>query len=658
VCGVFGVLGKNNKNSKVVVLNALSRLNHRGPDAWGVYVNNALGLGHTRLSIIDIQDGHQPMDSDIGIISFNGEIYNYIELRQELIAQGYTFKTNSDTEVILKLYESIGTRCFEKLNGEFAILIWDKKLERLIAARDRYGIRPLYVLLRNESYFFSSEMKAFDTLDNYKREIDPQNLFEHGLLWNTLADNTVYKDILTIESGTFETFNIEGRIAKERYYQVGESFSVNDSADSFVNAKKAFKALLNDSVSLRLRSDVPVGTYLSGGIDSTIISQLVKNQTNHTFKTFSVAFNDQNLDESEFQKLASKKVNSVHHEVKISNRDVDNNLLKTIYHAERPIFRTAPVPLHLLSNKVKETDTKVVLTGEGADEILFGYDTFKELKILNEWKSSNGDSAAIEYLKELYPHLSHYADARQFAFIKMYYEGFLNDFENEFNGLNIRLANNKIIEKYFNKNLGLKFDKTALLDKFKTTLPANYTSWSLLQKNSFLEIKTLLQGYLLSSQGDRMAMSNSIEGRFPFLDHRVVEMAFSMPDDYKLKGFDQKYILKQAFESEIPKEITNRPKRPYMAPDLIAFIDSKGQLSDLASTLLSEECIEEYGLFDTKIVKRFLNKFKNGVPENTGYRDNMIFMFLLTSQICQYWINNPPEVELDMNKCVVDILDI
>jgi len=658
VCGVFGVLDANNQNKKKIVLNALSRLNHRGPDEWGVYLNKFVGLGHTRLSIIDIEDGQQPMQSSDYIISFNGEIYNYLELRSDLESQGYSFNTNSDTEVILKLYESIGIDCFEKLNGEFAILIWDKKCEHLIAARDRYGIRPLYALQHNNAFLFSSEMKVFDTLDNYKREINAQNLFEHGLFWNTLADNTVYKDILTIESGTFEVFNTSGRIVKERYYQVGESFKVNETADNFVNTKKAFKELLNDSVSLRLRSDVPVGTYLSGGIDSTIISQLVKNQTNHTFKTFSVAFNDKSLDESDFQKLASKKVNSVHHEVKISNRDVDDNLLKTIYHTERPIFRTAPIPLHLLSNKVKETNTKVVLTGEGADEILFGYDTFKELKILKEWKMSNGDSAAIESLKELYPHLSHYADARQFAFIKMYYEGFLNDFENEFNGLNIRLANNKIIEKYFNKSLGLKFDKTTLLEKFKTTLPANYSSWSLLQKNSYLEIKTLLQGYLLSSQGDRMAMSNSIEGRFPFLDHRVVEMAFSMPDDYKLKGFDQKHILKQAFESEIPKEITNRPKRPYMAPDLIAFIDSKGKLSDLASTLLSDKCIEEYGLFDTKIVKRFLNKFKNGVPENTGYRDNMVFMFLLTSQICQYWINNPPEVELDMNKCVVDILDM
>lgn len=658
MCGVFGVLGKNNKNKKDVVLNALSRLNHRGPDAWGVYVNNTLGLGQTRLSIIDIEDGHQPMDSDIGVISFNGEIYNYIELRQELIAQGYTFKTNSDTEVILKLYESIGTRCFEKLNGEFAILIWDKSKEQLIVGRDRYGIRPLYTLTHANNVYFSSEMKAFDTLSGYQRRFNIQNLFEHGLFWNTLGTDSVYKDIYTIESGTFEVFNVNGRLTKERYYQVGETFEVNAPVESFEDAKLAFKTLLNDSVALRLRSEVPVGTYLSGGIDSTIISKLVKNQTQHTFKTFSVAFQDKNLDESQFQKLASNQVNSVHHEVKISNQDVDNNLLKAIYHTERPIFRTAPVPLHLLSSNVRNSDTKVVLTGEGADEILFGYDTFKELKILEAWKSTNGDSAAIESLKELYPHLSHYADERQFAFIKMYYEGFLNDFNNEFNGLNIRLANNKIIEKYFNKDLGLKFDKSALSEKLKANLPENYVSWSLLQKNSFLEIKTLLQGYLLSSQGDRMAMSHSIEGRFPFLDHRVVEMAFSLPDEYKLNRFDQKHILKHAFENEIPKEITNRPKRPYMAPDLIAFINSDGQLSDLASTMLSEQCIEEYGLFDKKMVKRFLNKFKNGVPENTGYRDNMIFMFILTSQICQYWINNPSETKLDMSKCAVDIMDM
>lgn len=180
MCGVFGVLGVHKQNKKNIVVNALSHLNHRGPDAWGLYVNRVIGLGHTRLSIIDIEDGHQPMQSSYCIISFNGEIYNYIELRKELESQGYSFNTNSDTEVILKLYESIGTNCFKMLNGEFSVLIWDKKSEQLVVGRDRYGIRPLYVLLHDRAYFFSSEMKAFDALAHYKREINPQHLLNMG----------------------------------------------------------------------------------------------------------------------------------------------------------------------------------------------------------------------------------------------------------------------------------------------------------------------------------------------------------------------------------------------------------------------------------------------------------------------------------------------
>ena len=659
MCGIFGVLGLgvDNPHKREILKKAISQLGHRGPDAWGIYVSSAVGLGHTRLSIIDVNEGHQPMCASEYVISFNGEIYNYIELRQSLESQGYRFKTKSDTEVLLTLYRAEGEACFAKLNGQFAVLIWDKKRSQLVVARDRYGIRPLYALEHGGYYYFSSEMKAFDTLSNYQREITPQGLFEHALLWNTLLDDTIYKRVRSIESGTYEVFSLNGLQQKCRYYQVGENFHSENQTPDFEASKQQFHNLMQNSVRLRLRSDVPVGAYLSGGIDSTVISELVNKQTNHEFKTFSVAFADKSFDESEFQLLASKQIGSTHQVVNIQRKDIDKYMSHSIFHTERPIFRTAPVPLHLLSKKVGETDIKVVLTGEGADEILFGYDTFKELKILSEWKAGAGDALVTESIKKLYPHLDHYADTRQVGFMKMYYKGFIDDFENEFCGLNIRIANNKIVKNFFNKDLGVTFDKDVLRERLKRMLPEAYPTWSLLQKNSFLEIKTLLQGYLLSSQGDRMAMGNSVEGRFPFLDHRVVEMVFAMPDEFKLNGFDQKHILKETYKHTIPAEITNRPKQPYMAPDLTAFIGGEGQLSELAGEMFSTERIKKYGLFDQKMVARFLNKFKNGVPEQTGYRDNMLFIFMLTTQLSQFWIDHLPDRELDLTRCVVDITD-
>jgi len=656
MCGVFGVLGHSSDSDtrRELIKSAISALEHRGPDEWGIYNTSKVGLGHTRLSIIDVQDGHQPMKSDDYVISYNGEIFNYLELREELVAQGCHFNTHSDTEVILKIYQYFGVDGFVKLNGQFAALIWDASINSLVVVRDRLGIRPLYCVTFENNVYFSSEMKAFDTIPGFKRTVNPNHLFEHALFWNTLADKTVYESIRSISAGTYEIFNSSGEHKVSRYYQIGETLA-SQKQESYDESRDSFKALLADSVKLRLRSDVPVGAYLSGGIDSTVISYMVNEQTNHAFKTFSVAFEDERLDESKYQIMASAEIGSIHSSVVISNEDIDNNISNAIYYGERPVFRTAPVPLHLLSKDVQQHDIKVVLTGEGADEILCGYDVFKELKILNHWKNNPNSESIVQSIQSLYPHLDHYADKRRFGLMKMYYEGFLNSYENDFAGLNIRMTNNKVIANYFNKDLGITYNEEEQLETLRSILPDDYANWTLMQKQSFLELKTLLPGYLLSSQGDRMAMSHSIEGRFPFLDHRVVEKAFAMPDEYKLKNFDQKHILKDIFKDNIPKQITDRPKRPYMAPDLAAFIGDNGAMTPMASDMLSEQKVNEYGLFDYTMIQKFLRKFRRGVPETTGYRDNMIFIFILTSQLASYWIENPRYNSLDENNCKVDI---
>ena len=656
MCGIVGFLNKSSDifESKKLIESMNSTLTHRGPDGWGIYLSPSIALGHTRLSIVDLSGGKQPMISDRYVIAYNGEIFNYIELRNRLIKTGVRFKTQSDTEVVLKSFEIFGSAAFKMFNGQFAMIIWDRKEKKAIVARDRYGIRPLYVLKFANTYYFSSEMKAFDTISGYQRVINVQNLFQHGLLWNTVDDATVYEDIRAIPAGTYEIYFPEQLPQKYRYYEIGES--QNDPLNSISEAKELFLDLLTDAVRLRLRSDVPVGAYLSGGIDSSVISDLVSRQTNEIFKTFSVAFEDKDFDESSFQEKMLNQLKTEHFSQHITYQKIDENFLDAVYHFERPVFRTAPVPLFLLSEKVHDNDIKVVLTGEGADEILYGYDSFKELKLLDFWNKFPPSKCRPQLIKRLYPHLQHYSNPKQFGLMKMYYEGFLSEYDNELAGLNIRVHNNKVLANFFNKDHKISFNKEELRENIKTILPDNFSSWTILQQNHFLEMKSLLSGYLLSSQGDRMSMAHSVEGRYPFLDHRLVEQVFHFPDSYKLKVFSQKHLLAETFRKVLPASIIHRPKRPYMAPDLKSFMQ-EGKLTEQAAHFLSDELIDNYGIFDKKYVQRFLNKFSRSTAENIGYRDNMIVTFILSTQMAAYWTRHPRVWKLEDNLKNVEIIE-
>ena len=656
MCGIVGIYGFDSDQTyrKEMLIKMISSLEHRGPDGWGYYISPHIALGQTRLSIVDLSTGDQPMVTKENVIVYNGEIYNYIELRAELEKNGIRFKTTCDTEVLLKAYEFYGDQCFEKFNGQFAVLIWNKIKKELIVARDRFGVRPLYILRFKGQLFFASELKAFDQIQGYQREFDHKRLYEHCLLWNTFGDHTVYKDIKSIPGGTYALFK-EGQIVKEkRFYEIGRN--PGPTFSSYIEAEESFKSLMDDAVKIRLRSDVPVGAYLSGGIDSSVILHLINNHTTNKFKTFSITFEDKEYDESEYQQDMVKYINSEHHFVNITYEKIDHAFPEAVYHFERPVFRSAPVPLFLLSEIVRENNIKVVLTGEGADEVLWGYDSYKELKLLEFWSKYPDSKIRPQLIKKLYPHLSHYNDESQYGMMRMFYEDFLKDYDNELASLNIRIHNNKILQNYFDKEYSIEFDKNDLIKELRTWLPDNYNCFSLLQKNQYLEMRTLLSGYLLSSQGDRMSLAHSVEGRYPFLDHRVVDMLFTMNEEYKLKGFNQKYLLKKSYQSKIPSSIINRPKRPYMAPDLRSFIIN-GKPTDNTAFFLNEDLLRDYQIFNPKWVQRFLQKFVNGIPGSIGYRDNMIITFILSTQIAKYWTKHPKQFSLSDKLLTVKIID-
>lgn len=656
MCGIAGILSYKGvgMDLRPRIKQMTASLAHRGPDAWGTYVGRDIALGHVRLSILDISAGHQPMDTSEFVISYNGEIYNYIELRETLKKQGLSFTTNSDTEVVIKAYQAWGREAFPKFNGQFAFLLWDKKNKDLIVARDRYGVRPLFVTRWHGAWYFASEMKAFDTLPGFRREYDVQRLFEHGLLWNTIGSDTVYQGIRSVEPGTIEIYADESNPFVYRYYSLGgipqkPPVSLNE-------AQEELRDILRDAVHLRLRSDVPVGMYLSGGIDSSVLALLTSQIMGERFKSFSVTFDDPDFDESSYQNEMVAFIQSEHHSTLIDYNTICDNFLETIRHAERPLFRTAPVPLFILSQLVRANDIKVVITGEASDEILYGYDSYKELKLLHFWARSPQSAIRPALIKRLYPHLRHYADSRAYGLMKLYYEDFLASHSNALVGLNIRIKNNAALAAAFNKEYGVRFNEEDLIGKITETCPADYRDWTLLQKNQYLEMTTLLDGYLLSSQGDRMSLGHGIEGRFPYLDHRFVERAFSWPDSYKLNGFSQKHILRKAFRGLIPNSIIDRPKLPYQAPDLKAFI-REGKPVAIVEQFMSPARIREYGIFDERYVARFLRRFSERPPENVGYRDNMTLVFMLSTQIAHYWARNPLQTNLDDRLSTTDIVE-
>ncbi|HEX7479263.1 MAG TPA: asparagine synthase (glutamine-hydrolyzing) [Polyangiales bacterium] len=634
MCGVVAILGGAMPAAarRERLSHMLGRIEHRGPDAFGTYVTPHVALGHVRLSIVDVAAGHQPFAIGDHCISYNGEVFNHIELRAELEALGEQFTTRSDTELLLRALMRWGIDALARCNGQFAFVWWDGARKRLIAARDRYGVRPLFFCSHQGAVYFVSELKALDIVPGLRRQLDPENVLELGLFWNNLGERTPYRGVRTLEPGTCLVFGANGgEPERRRYHQLGY-LPPGDLPASFDEAKAMLRDKLSRAVSLRLRSDVPVGNYLSGGIDSSVITLLTDRLRSDTYRTFSIAFRDPAFDESGFQAQLNQRLHARSFTLTIDDADIERHFEAAVYHAERPLFRTAPVPLWLLARQVRDSGIRVVLTGEAADEILWGYDSYKELKLLQFWAKHPDSKLRPQLLRTLYPHLAHYRDPKQFGLMRMFYEGFLSSYDNALLGLNLRVHNNRILAAYLRHEHKVAIDDQWLASRLQEILPAARSEWTMLQRNQFLEMRTLLDGYLLSSQGDRMSLAHGIEGRYPFLDHELVEWAFHLPDRYKLPLLSQKHLLREAFRGELPESIIDRPKQPYQAPDLKAFFP-QGRLSAFASEHLSASAVERVGLFEPRMVQRFVDKWRTGVPAQVGYRDNMLLCFLLSTQL-------------------------
>lgn len=651
MCGIAGFCSfetAKQDQSTAILRRMLTRIKHRGPDQSGIYLANFIGLGSVRLSVLDLENGIMPISNSDGTlwIVFNGEIFNHIELRKDLEAKNYLFKTKSDTEVIVNLYEEYGPEFVKKLNGQFSIAIWNNVKEELFLARDRVGIRPLYYTEVGETLVFASEIKSMLEFPNFKPKLSAKAISEYFTFWTSLSPTTVFEDVFEVPPGNYMVINKHSKDITT-YWELPLYKPNEYKFTKIEEATKEFETIFSDAVELRLRADVQVAAYLSGGLDSSVTTSFIKNISPDKLRTFSIGFTEKDYDESYYQNIAADYFETEHTSISCGPNDIADNFRNMVWHSEAPLLRTAPIPMSLLAKSVRDENIKVVITGEGADELLGGYNIFKETKIRRFWAKDPTSKYRPLLLKKLYPYLPQMKNANSNV-LKMFFGYKLLETASPIYSHLLRWHNTSRINNYLTKeyrNAIGDYDPIATIEqKFDKKLEGLDS----LAKAQWIEINIFMSGYLLSSQGDRMGMANSIEGRYPFLDHRVIEFCMSLHPDLKLNGLNEKYLLKKLMKDRLPDAILNRSKQAYRAPIRSTFIPD--ELPPYLEKMLSEAAISQAGIFNPDHVKQLLHKMrsKNQVSEI----DNMAIAAILSTQILNDLFINRSIHELNDNELV------
>jgi asparagine synthase (glutamine-hydrolysing) len=611
----------------------IDALRHRGPDGTSVACEGRVGLAHARLSIVDLEGGTQPIANEDGTIRvvLNGEIFNHVELRDELQRQGHRFRTRSDTEVLVHLYEEHGDALVERLNGQFAFVIHDARRRRVLVARDRVGIRPVFhAIVPGRGLAVASEAKALFALPAVERRLDLQGLGEVFSLWSPVAPRTCFEGVSQLPPGHRMSVELDDAPLAptlERWWDW--SFEPDASPPDEDDAADALHALLIDAVRLQLRADVPVGAYVSGGLDSSVIATLVRRYTDTPLRTFSLGFADAEFDERPHQQALVAHLGTHHSEIRITREDIADAFPRAVLHAETPLVRTAPTPMMLLAGHVRAAGYKAVLTGEGADEIFAGYDLFKEARIRRFIAGQPASRWRPRILERLYPYLSS-SPGRGRAFTEHFFREAGADPSSPWFAHATRLKSTRRTLQFLRPELAARLDDAAPLGALGGRLAAGFDAWPPLGRDQYVEAHTLLPGYLLAAQGDRAAMAHGIEGRYPFLDHRVIEFAGRLPPRMKLRGLREKRLLRAATAPELPPALNQRGKQPYRAPDSACFVRD-GRLLPWVEELLSPGSLDAAGLFDAPAVGRLADKCRAG--RAIGFPDNMAFVGIVSTML-------------------------
>jgi asparagine synthase (glutamine-hydrolysing) len=640
MCGIAGILNLASKNAieHDSIYRMISMLRHRGPDESGAYIDPWIHLGHSRLAVLGLDTGIQPIsneDETLWIVC-NGEAFNYLEIKDDLLKKGHHFKTETDTEVILHLYEEKGTACLSELNGQFSIAIWDLKNRELFLARDRVGICPLYYTLQNGKFLFASEIKALFCDPDIVRHLDLVSLSQIFTCWTTIGRRTVFEEVFELSPGHYMKISLDKGPGTEKpfwelpYHQVDNSWTGSQEA-----AAETLRDILEEAVRIRLRADTPVGAYLSGGLDSSVISSIISTTFNNRLKTFSLGFTEKAFDESVYQADMVDYLSLDHYHVDITNQMVRDAFARVIWHCEKPLLRTSPVPLFILSRLVRENRFKVVLTGEGADEVFGGYNIFKEAKIRAFWAKDPGSKYRPLLLERLYPYIFE-NPSRSRAYIRKFFSITAKDLQDPFMSHQKRWGNTNKCTTFFSREVKDKLAGIDPMDDLQKILPVDFTERELFSRAQWLEMNIFMSNYLLSSQGDRVAMANSVELRLPFLDHRVIEFAARLPASWKINGLNEKYLLKKAFQGRLPEKIIKRAKKPYRAPIGQAFFAPGTRMEKLVDL----DRLEKAGIFDRQKISHFFDKHIRQGQGPPGETHNMAIVGIISTQmICEQFVD-------------------
>jgi asparagine synthase (glutamine-hydrolysing) len=623
MCGIAGIA---RHSSASVTIESLGRMaaaiRHRGPDGYGFYTGRRVGFAHVRLSIIDIAGGAQPLTNEDGqvIVTYNGEIYNHLELRRELEERGHVFRTRCDTEVLVHGYEEWGVNLLHRLNGQFAFAIYDRNRETVFVARDRFGVRPLFYAQRNGDFYFGSEIKAILASGEVDAALDPRGLNEVLTFWAARPPRTPFSGIASLEPGTYGLWR-DGALWLHRYYEL----DYPEASEEPVDVVEQLDEIMLRSVGARMRADVPVGAYVSGGLDSSITASLAASASPYTLRSFSIAFDDPRFDESAYQREVADAVRSIHAVSTIGSESIAETFPDVLWHAETPLLRSAPVPMYHLARLTKQSGIKVVLTGEGADELFLGYDLFKEVSVRRFCMRKPESLGRQRLFDRLYPHQS---QGNRGEFWRRFFLEAGDVGDPLFSHLPRFLLTSRIKEFYSPEFSGALGGFNAI-SELRAGLPTRFFGWSPLNQAAYLEMTTLLSPYLLSSQGDRMAMAHGVEGRFPFLDHKLFEFAAALPTSSRLIGLREKEVLRRWASRILPPRLKSRGKQAYRAPDAPSFFGAGSP--QWVADHLTPEALRRVGVFSPAAVAGLVRRCQAGLV--TGFRENQAIVGVLSTQL-------------------------
>lgn len=600
MCGICGklIFDKQSMVRQSLIQAMLHTIRHRGPDDEGVYVSKQIGLGHRRLSIIDLNTGRQPLCNEDGTvwIVFNGEIYNYQELREYLLAEGHVFKTQTDTEVIVHLYEEFGESCVEKLRGMFAFALWDDRQKALFLARDRVGIKPLYYCLSESSFMFASEIKAILADPEVKPEVLPAMIGRFLTFDYVPGRETLIRNIYKLEPG-FSMMIREGKAELRQYWDL----HFRRSTQSIGQAEAELLGLLEESVRLHMISDVPVGFLLSGGVDSTAMLSFAAGKTTQPLSSYTLGFSESGIvDERPYARLAARAYGTEHHEMTITSQDFADFLPMYVWHMEEPVCEPPAISLYYVSKLAKEF-VKVLISGEGGDEAFAGYSDYRNILWMERFKSVTSPfngilSAIVSFVNRRFlqsQRVAKYASLLKTPFESYYYSRTSSPsrfFNNHIEG---------VYSKDFTECLNHEYSVGTVMKYI-----GNGAHGDMVNRMLYVDTKTWLPDDLLL-KADKMTMANSVELRVPLLDHKLLEFAASLSGNYKVRGVTTKYIAKRVLNKRVPREILERKKVGFPVP-----YESwlRTELRDwLLGILLDRETLNR-GYFERKAIETLISK--------------------------------------------------